>query len=150
MDSDTENVEEAATLCAIHAFLRDEFFSLTLKAAVQRGDVYSDAAPESAKKTFRSELRLKLEELASQYCTPATEDIHLKNIRSLTDYLTKNCARSLKGERLEDWHRAKGVESLSQVPMVHRNDSRASPLPLRSSNHQAPSRLRSSSLDGLG
>jgi len=73
MHSDAENVEEAARLHAIDEFLRDEFFSLTLMAAVQRGDVYADGAPESLKKTFRSKLRLKLEELASRYRSPTTE-----------------------------------------------------------------------------
>ena len=99
MDSEGENVEEAAGLNAIDAFLRDEFFSMTLMAAVQRGDVYATEAPESLKKAFRSDLRRKLEEMASHYRTPVAEEVHLENIGSLADYLTKNHSVGLKGGR---------------------------------------------------
>jgi hypothetical protein len=92
-------VEESATLNANRAFLLDEFFSLTLMAAVQRGDVYAADAPESARRKFRLELRRKSEEMASRYHTPLAEEVHLKNIRSLADYLTKNHSTALKAGR---------------------------------------------------
>lgn len=100
MELEAQTLEEHARLRVIDAFLRDEFFSLTLMAAVQRGDVYAVGAPESLKKRFRSELRRKLEELASHYCTSPAEDAHLKNICSLADYLTEKCSRALKAGRL--------------------------------------------------
>jgi hypothetical protein len=98
MHSEGENVEEAAGLNAIDAFLRDEFFTMTLMAAVQRSDVYAAEAPESLKKVFRSELRRKLEEMALHCRTPVAEEAHLENIGSLADYLTKNHSVGLKWE----------------------------------------------------
>ena len=98
MDSNGENVEEAAGLNAIDAFLRDEFFSMTLMAAVRRADVYAADAPESLKKAFRSEIRRKLEEMASHCRTPVAEEVHLENIGSLADYLTRNHSVGLKWE----------------------------------------------------
>jgi hypothetical protein len=92
-------VEETAKFNANHAFLRDEFFSLTLMAAVQRGDVYTAEARESARKTFRLELRRKLEEIAWGYHKPVGENAHLKNICLLADHLTKNHSETLKRRR---------------------------------------------------
>ena len=93
------HVDKTAEFNANHTFLCDEFFSLTLMAAVQRGDVYAPEARESARKKFRSELRRKLEEIASAYRKPTAEDIHLKNICSLADRFTNSHAKTLKGGR---------------------------------------------------
>src|SRR5208283_2210213 len=68
-------------------------------ATVQRGDVYAAEAPESARNRFRSDLRRKLAEMASDYRTAVAENLHLRNISALTDYLTKVHSAALKDGR---------------------------------------------------
>jgi hypothetical protein len=84
---------------AKYAFLCDEFFSLTLMAAVQRGNVYAVEASELVRKGFRFELQRKLEEMALGYSTLVAEELHLNNICLLADYVSKNHSPALKAGR---------------------------------------------------
>jgi hypothetical protein len=81
-------------------FLRDEFFSLTLMATVQRADVYSPLAPEAVRKAFRAKLRRLLEKKALVYRSPVYEAAHVENIRWLAEALSKDHASALKDGRL--------------------------------------------------
>lgn len=91
-------------------FFKDELFSLTLMATVQRGNVYklhsgkktksSARQFEKAKRTFREALREQLTILAQNYRTPVTDADHEKNIQHLCDVLTKHYRAVLKGGAL--------------------------------------------------
>lgn len=80
-------------------FLRDECFSLTLMAVVQRGNLYRKGSTEKIRKEFHRELRQELERLVPQYRTAVTEDDHLRNIVGLADGLSQSQKKALAGGR---------------------------------------------------
>lgn len=69
-------------------FLRDELFSLTLMATVQRGKVYAEHATEAQKRLFQRGLQEALENASRQYATRVSDKRHLRNISSLSAKLT--------------------------------------------------------------
>jgi hypothetical protein len=66
-------------------FLRDEFFSLTLMATVQRANVYRPSAPDGEKGAFQAALRDQLQGLEPIYREPVVEEDHIQNILTLAD-----------------------------------------------------------------
>jgi len=77
----------------IRKFLRDEVFSLTFMAVVQRGKIY---APGTTKKDeFRRALRSVLDRMAEVYKVPITEEAHLQNIELLADRVSSSCGELL-------------------------------------------------------
>src|SRR5687767_7872600 len=76
-------------------FLKDELASLTLMATVQRSRVYATNTAVSSRRRFQRDLRLKLEELATQYVRRIDEDTHIHNITALAEYLTERHAAIL-------------------------------------------------------
>ncbi len=80
-------------------FLRDECFSLTLMAVVQRGRLYRKGSTEMLRKEFHRELRRELDRLVPQYRTAVTEDDHLRNIVGLADGLSQSQKKALAGGR---------------------------------------------------
>lgn len=70
------------------AFLKDEFFSMTLMATVQRGRLYRKDSSEAEKKAFRLALRSQLEGFAEHYKTRISERCHLANIETLASTLS--------------------------------------------------------------
>src|SRR5437899_9346391 len=80
-------------------FLKDEFFSLTLMATVQRADVYIAGATERERKAFQAALRSRLEELATGYCDEVPEETHIQNIVGLSNFLSSNHANVLQDGR---------------------------------------------------
>ena len=70
-------------------FLRDELFSLTLMATVQRARVYRPKTPEQTRRAFQAALRSKLEEVARHYEKEVGEETHIGNIVKLSDSLTR-------------------------------------------------------------
>src|SRR2546425_8802834 len=69
-------------------FLRDELFSLTLMAIVQRGKIYRAITSEGKRKEFRKQLQRKLEKMAITYSKKQTEEKHEKNIERLAQALS--------------------------------------------------------------
>lgn len=105
-------------------FLKDEFFSLTLMATVQRAGVYNDNTEERQRRAFREALRSELEELAKQYNRGVDEETHLRNIRHLCKSLTSNHTRVLKNGRFRTGTAQKALNlylkylwCLGEIPM---------------------------------
>ncbi len=80
-------------------FLKDEFFSLTLMATVQRADVYIAGAAEKERKAFQTALRSRLEELATAYREEVPEEAHIRNILGLSSALSSSHAKVLREGR---------------------------------------------------
>jgi hypothetical protein len=80
-------------------FLRDEFFSLTLMATVQRAHVYVPDANEDAKRKFQKALRSSLERLEALYCKTVSEEDHIRNIVDLSKELSTGHSDVLAGRR---------------------------------------------------
>ncbi|MGO9125849.1 MAG: hypothetical protein ACLP6G_13295 [Terriglobales bacterium] len=80
-------------------FLRDEFFSLTLMATVQRAHVYVPNADAKAKANFQRALRSSLERLEPTYRDVVSEEDHTRNIVALSEELSKHHADALAGKR---------------------------------------------------
>ncbi len=69
-------------------FLKDEIFSLTLMATVQRAGVYRSGSSEKDRGRFHKDFRSILEGIASQYGEHIDEEAHIRNIRDLSNRLT--------------------------------------------------------------
>ncbi len=80
-------------------FLRDEFFSLTLMATVQRANVYVAGGDAAEKGNFQQALRSSLERLEAFYCETVSEEDHIRNILALSDGLSTDHANVLAGKR---------------------------------------------------
>ena len=80
-------------------FLRDEFFSLTLMARVQRAHVYVPNANAKTKASFQKALRSWLERLEPVYRDVVSEEDHMQNIVALSEGLSKDYADVLAGRR---------------------------------------------------
>jgi hypothetical protein len=87
MDSDQEQ------------FLKDELFSLTLMATVQRANVYAAASAEKDRKAFQAALRSRLEGLAKTYRETVLEETHIQNVLGLSSHLSSSHARVLRDGR---------------------------------------------------
>ena len=82
------------------AFLEDEFFQLTLGAAMQRGGVYRPKLTERERRPVHTTLREVLESLLPQYVDGGVgDDVHLANIDRLAQALTTRHAGVLEGGR---------------------------------------------------
>lgn len=75
-----------------HAFLRDEFFTLTLLGAFGRSGLWRKTVPEKDRRQVHHALRSRIEILAEQYRTPVADPVHLANIHALADGLTAEFA----------------------------------------------------------
>jgi hypothetical protein len=80
-------------------FLRDEFFSLTLAATVQRAGVYRSGCSEKERRPFHDYLRLKLEEIAKQYENEVPDEKHIQNIVELSNGLSGTHKDVLRDKR---------------------------------------------------
>ena len=80
-------------------FLRDEFFSLTLMATVQRAHVYAPDANADAKWKFQKALRSSLEQVEVFYCETVSEEDHIRNVVALSEGLSADHADVLAGGR---------------------------------------------------
>jgi len=80
-------------------FLKDEFFSLTLMATVQRADVYVRGLSLHARGAFQTALRTRLEQLAAFYHAAVSEEDHIQNIVALSEGLSTDYADILTGRR---------------------------------------------------
>ena len=80
-------------------FLKDELFSLTLMATVQRAGVYSPGSRKKERKRFQTNLRSWLEKNAQSYANQVTEEEHIRNIVELSASLTSAHANVLKNGR---------------------------------------------------
>ena len=80
-------------------FLRDEIFSLTLMATVQRAKVYRLGASERHRRAFQTALRSNLEEIARYYETAVDDEKHIRNIVELSDSLTRGHKGALNSGR---------------------------------------------------
>ena len=76
-------------------FLKDELFTRTLMATVQRADIYKAKSIERKKKStdqkreaFRSDLQKRLEQIAEGYKRKVLKGVHVKNIRKLARHLS--------------------------------------------------------------
>ena len=69
-------------------FLKDELFSLTLMATVQRAGVYRPGTTERERKEFRLALQKRLEKTAQSYASKVSEDTHITNIIELSTQLS--------------------------------------------------------------
>src|SRR5690348_17035145 len=82
------------------AFLEDEFFQLTLGAAMQRGGVYRSKLTERERRPVHTTLREVLESLLPQYEGGGIgDDVHLANINRLAQAVTTRHAGVLEGGR---------------------------------------------------
>lgn len=75
-----------------HAFLRDEFYTLSLLGALGHAGLWRRDIGESdpKRKQFRNSLKARLEALASSYGSPISDADHLANINRLADELSMN------------------------------------------------------------
>ncbi|MFH1079442.1 MAG: hypothetical protein V1766_04130 [Pseudomonadota bacterium] len=80
-------------------FLRNEFLTMSIFAALGRSNTYSKSASETSKSLFRNALREKLCEIAWRYNSPITEEWHLSNIAELSDNLTSKFSDCLRNGR---------------------------------------------------
>lgn len=80
-------------------FLKDELFSLTLMATVQRGGVYRPGTTERERKAFQSALRTRLEQTAQGYVSKVSEETHIENILALSTQLSAAHPEVLQGHR---------------------------------------------------
>src|SRR5579871_1682665 len=80
-------------------FLRDEFFSLTLMATVQRAKVYAPGVTDADKGKFQQGLRSCLERLEHSYGETVSEENHIGNIIALADRLSSEHGNVLAGRR---------------------------------------------------
>jgi len=80
-------------------FLKDELFSLTLMATVQRSGVYRPGISERERKAFQSALRTRLEQVAQGYASKVSDETHIKNILELSAQLSAAHAGLLQGNR---------------------------------------------------
>jgi hypothetical protein len=80
-------------------FIKEELFSMTLMATVQRAGVYDNkkGIPEKDRKKFQQSLKQWLEEKAALYTGQVTEKAHFQNICQLSRDLTKEHSRLLAG-----------------------------------------------------
>jgi|ERR1039458_3041295 hypothetical protein len=78
-------------------FLKDEFFSLTLMATVQRAHVYVPNANPDSKWKFQTALRSSLERVGVSYYGPVSEEDHIRNIATLSEELSADQADVLAG-----------------------------------------------------
>ncbi|MGH8169242.1 MAG: hypothetical protein ACRETJ_01730 [Steroidobacteraceae bacterium] len=82
------------------AFLEDEFFQLTLGAAMRRGGVYGPKLTERERRPVHTTLREVLESLLPQYEGGGVDDdVHLANIDRLAQTVTTRHAGVLEGGR---------------------------------------------------
>jgi hypothetical protein len=81
-------------------FLRYDFQTMSIFAALGRSNTYSASATEQEKNAFRSALRKKLDELSKAYITAVSDETHLSNITNLSDDLTAEFSRCLERGRL--------------------------------------------------
>ena len=80
-------------------FLRNELFSLTLMATVQRAGVYAPGSREKNRREFQTTLRGQLESTAEGYANQVTEEEHIRSIVDLAARLTSSHANVLKNGR---------------------------------------------------
>jgi len=80
-------------------FLKDELFSLTLMATVQRAHVYSAQCGEKQRKKFQARLRSELEKTSEAYADHVTEEAHIRSIVDLSNRLTSAHANALNNKR---------------------------------------------------
>nr|MBI3614129.1 hypothetical protein [Nitrospirota bacterium] len=80
-------------------FLKDELFSLTLMATVQRANVYAKRSPDKGRKAFRAALQALLEEIAQAYGQEVLEETHIRNILELSRRLTSVHSKVLRSGR---------------------------------------------------
>ncbi|MGB2989994.1 MAG: hypothetical protein WBC98_08555, partial [Candidatus Zixiibacteriota bacterium] len=69
-------------------FLRDELFSRTLMATVQRAGIYKSNTTERKRRVFRWALRAQLEQIAQGYKAKVSEEAHIQNILELSTHLS--------------------------------------------------------------
>ena len=82
------------------AFLKAEFFQLTLRAAMQRGSVYLPNLTEQQRQPVHRTLREHLDALLPQYeSKELAESTHLANIEQLAQDVTVHHAKVLNGGR---------------------------------------------------
>lgn len=82
-----------------NSFLKDELFSLTLMATVQRADVYAPGSSAKDRKAFQAALRSRLEQLAQAYRDEVPEERHIRNVLGLSRGLTSAHAKVLRDGR---------------------------------------------------
>jgi hypothetical protein len=80
-------------------FMRDEIFSLTLMATVQRAHVYASDGDADAKWRFQKALRQSLQQLEPSYRETVTEEDHMRNVVALSAKLSLDHADILAGRR---------------------------------------------------
>lgn len=67
-------------------FLYNEIFALTIQAAFQRSNIYKPGINDNDKLYFKRKLRGYLDNLLESYKTKVSEEIHIQNIESLSEY----------------------------------------------------------------
>lgn len=68
-------------------YLKGEFLTLTINAALGRSKIYSNASDKDKQK-FNAILRNRLEKMSEQYNERVTEEKHISNIKKLSNELS--------------------------------------------------------------
>jgi hypothetical protein len=76
------------TNAATRAFLRSEFFSMTLAATTQRSKLYTADLTEAERLPFQISLRIALEKISEEYVRSVSDTAHINNIQKLADDLS--------------------------------------------------------------
>jgi hypothetical protein len=81
------------------AFFSDAFFSLVIRATLQRSLTYEQKATDKAKREFKDDLRKMLETLSEKYHKPVSEKEHICSIELLSNELSYKHAPCLANGR---------------------------------------------------
>lgn len=80
-------------------FLNNEILSSSIFAGLARGRVYKQGTDEDDKIKFKNTLKYKLKEYCKSYKTKIKDIEHTKNIKQLSDKMSIEFGKSLKGNR---------------------------------------------------
>jgi hypothetical protein len=66
-------------------FIKDELFSLVIRAALGRSKTYAENPTRKQRKIFRDGLREALDAMLNEYKVPVSDGRHIENIKRLSD-----------------------------------------------------------------
>jgi len=81
-------------------FIKKIILGRTIQAAFQRGKVYKDGLDRKEKYELKSSIKKKLEQMASRYINEVSEEEHIRNIKSLSQTISKKHGSKLKNKSL--------------------------------------------------
>lgn len=75
-------------------YLLNEIWGLTIAGAFQRANIYKDNQSEKLKNEFKQSLQVLIQDIASKYVKVISEEIHVKNIQTISTFEHKGLQNS--------------------------------------------------------